>query len=150
MIDKGFLHGSLLLFLGVIIGLSASNLSCGPVPLEGLIFTDGFMHSGHSDNNTSIYMYNYNLSFYNSGNKNIYVNSIEPVLSLDSRIISTQRSLASDVNRYVAAGSVISIEGSIEIDSENSTKEELMEIAPITCINVTSTETIHCFDHPPG
>jgi hypothetical protein len=25
-----------------------------------------------------------------------------------------------------------------------------MEIAPITCINVTSTETIHCFDHPPG
>lgn len=148
MIDKGFLHGTLILFVGVIIGLSVSNLSCGPVPVEGLIFVDGSMYSGHSENNTSIYVYNYNLTFYNSGDKDIYVNTIEPVLSSDPRIISAHESLVSVVNRYVLSGSSISIEGSIEIDSQNATKEELIDIEPIQCINVTSTETIHCFNYP--
>jgi hypothetical protein len=148
MIDKGFLHGSILLFLGVLIGLSVSSLSCGPVPVEGLIFVEGLM-SGGSDTNDSIYMYNYNMTLYNSGDKDIYIDAIEPVLSSDPRIVSTQQSLVSEVNRYVPAGSVISIKGNIEIDSENSTKEELMDIDPIKCINMTSTETIHYFDYPP-
>ncbi|WP_321428511.1 hypothetical protein [uncultured Methanolobus sp.] len=148
MIDKGFLHGSLLLFLGVLIGLSVSSLSCGPVPMEGLIFVDGLM-SGGSGTNDSIYIYNYNLTLYNSGDKDIYIDAIEPVLSSDPRIVSTQQSLVSEVNRYVSAGSIISIEGNIEIDSENLTKEELMDIDPIKCINMTSIETIHCFDSLP-
>jgi hypothetical protein len=148
MIYKGYLHGSILLFLGVLIGLGVSSLSCGPVPVEGLIFVDGLM-SGGSGTNDSIYIYNYNLTLYNSGDKDIYIDVIEPVLSSDPRIVSTQQSLVSEVNRYVPAGSVISIEGNIEIDSKNSTKEELMDIDPIKCINMTSTETIHCFDYPP-
>jgi acyl-CoA synthetase (AMP-forming)/AMP-acid ligase II len=149
MIDKGFLHGSLLLFLGVIIGLSASNLSCDPVPVEGLIFVEGLM-SGHSGNDSSTVVYKYNLTFYNSGNENIYVNTIEPVLSSDPRILSTQHSLVSEINRYVSPDSVVSIEGSILINSENSSKEDLIDIEQtIRCINMTSTETIHCFNYPP-
>ncbi|MDK2825518.1 hypothetical protein SAMN04488589_1794 [Methanolobus vulcani] len=148
MIDKSFLHGTLLLFLGVLIGLSVSSLSCGPVPVEGLIFVDGLM-SAHSDNNGSTNVYTYNLTFYNSGDENIYVNTIEPVLSSDTRIISTQQSLIREINGYVPAGSIISIEGSIIINSENSTKEEIMDIEPIKCINITSTEIIHCFNYPP-
>ena len=148
MIDKGFFHGSLLLFLGVLIGLSISSLSCGPAPVEGLIFVEDVM-SGHSGNDSSTEVYNYNLTFYNSGAEDIYVNTIEPVLSSDPRIITTQQSLVSDINKYVPAGSVISIEGSIILNSENSTKEEIMDIEPIKCINMTSTETIHCFDHQP-
>ncbi|WMW24893.1 hypothetical protein RE474_12535 [Methanolobus sediminis] len=149
MIDKRFLHGSLLLFLGVLIGLSVSSLSCGPVPVEGLIFVDGLM-SGHSGNDSFTEVYNYNLTFYNSGGEDIYVNTIEPVLSPDPRILSTQQSLVSDINRYVPAGSVVSIEGSIIINSENSSKEDLIDIEQtIRCIKMTSTETIHCFNYPP-
>jgi hypothetical protein len=149
MIDKRFLHGSVLLFIGVLIGLSVSSLSCGPVPVEGLIFVESVM-SGHSGNDSFTEVYNYNMTFYNSGNEDIYVNTIEPVLSSDSRILSTQQSLISEIERYVPAGSVVSIEGSILINSEDSTKEEITGIEIIKCINMTSTETIHCFNYPPA
>jgi hypothetical protein len=148
MIDKRFLHGSVLLFVGFLIGLSASSLSCGPVPVEGLTFVEGVV-SGHSANDSSTEVYSYNLTFYNSGNKDIYVNTIDPVLSSDSRILSTQQSLISEIERYVPAGSLVSIKGSILINSENSTKEEIIGIELIKCINMTSTETIHCFNYPP-
>lgn len=149
MVDKRFLHGSLLLFMGVIIGLSVSSFSCGPLPVEGLIFVGGTTNIGASGINDSINIYNYNLTFYNGGEDVVYINTIEPVLDSDPHIISSQESQIKSFNSYVPSGSTISIEGSIKLYSSNSSKVEIMEIEPIQCINMTSTEIIHCFSYPP-
>ncbi|GEM_PF-2071244 len=141
------LYGLLILIVGILIGSSGDTLSCGPVPVEGLLIVEGSSWSGSSDANHSIHLYNYEFDLYNSGQENIYVTEVEPVLAESRLIISSQDSVSRQINSNVAAGSYITINGSIELSTENMSKEEILDIQPIVFVNVSSTQTIPYFIH---
>lgn len=141
------LYGLLILMVGILIGSSGDTLSCGPVPVEGLLIVEGSSWSGSSDENHSIHLYNYEFNLYNSGQENIYVTEVEPLLSESQLIISSQDSVSRQINSNVTAGSYITINGSIELSTENMSKEEILDIQPIVFVNVSSTQTIPYFVH---
>ena len=141
------LYGLLILMVGILIGSSGDTLSCGPVPVEGLLLVDGSAGVGSSDGNQSIHLYNYEFNLYNSGQENIYVTEVEPVLAESRLIISSQDSVSRQINSNVTAGSYITINGSIELSTENMSKEEILDIQPIVFVNVSSTQTIPYFVH---
>ncbi len=143
---QNFSYGLLILVAGILIGLSVSSFSCGPLKVEGLILVDGTTSIGQSDDDPFVSFYNYNFTLYNSGQENIYVTTIEPILAENPYILSSQKSVREVVNKNLTPGSFISVEGTIRFDSGNATKEELMDFEPILYINVSSTETIPYFN----
>jgi hypothetical protein len=139
------LYGLLILMVGILVGSSGNTLSCGPVPVEGLLLVDGSVGVGSLDGNQSIHLYNYEFTLYNSGQENIYVTEVEPVLAESRLIISSQDSVSRQINSNVTAGSYITINGSIELSTENMSKEEIIDIQPIVYVNVSSTQTLPYF-----
>jgi hypothetical protein len=139
------LYGLLILMVGILIGSSGNTLSCGPVPVEGLLLVDGSVGLGSLDGTQSIHLYDYEFTLYNSGQENIYVTEVEPVLAESRVIISSQDSVSRQINSNVRAGSYITINGSIELSTENMSKEEIIDIQPIVYVNVSSTQTLPYF-----
>ncbi|WP_292468235.1 hypothetical protein [Methanolobus sp.] len=141
------LYGLVILFVGILIGSSGDTLSCGPVPVEGLLIVDGSAWGGSSDENQSIHRYNYEFTLYNNGQDDIYITKVEPLLAESRFIISSQDSVSRLINSNVAAGYNISVNGSIELFTENLSKEEILDIQPIVYVNISSTQTIPYLIH---
>lgn len=145
--EKGVSYGLLIIVVAILIGLSGNLWSCGPVPVEGLLIVDSISSIGSSEENSSISLYRYEFTLYNSGEKDFYVTTVEPVLVDRPYVISSQDSVLQEINSYVEAGSSVKVEGIIELYTENSTKEEIMDLKPIMYFNISSTETLPYFTY---
>ncbi|WP_340818444.1 hypothetical protein [Methanolobus sp. WCC4] len=143
--EKGVSYGLLIIVVAVLIGLSGNIWSCGPVPVEGLLIVDGSSSIGSSDDNGSVSIYSYEFTLLNSGGKDIYVTTVEPVLAESPYIITSQASVLQKMNSYVEAGSSLKVEGIIELDTGDVPKEEIMDLKPILYVNVSSTEVLPYF-----
>ncbi|WP_342304783.1 hypothetical protein [Methanolobus sp. ZRKC5] len=143
--EKGLSLVLLIVAAGIIIGAGANMWSCGIVPVEGLFLVDGSSSIGSSDGNNSSNLYKYNFTLFNSG-PDIYVTTVEPVPAQSPYIVSSPASLRQQLDKLVVSGSSITIEGTIELYTENGSKEEIMNLEPIVYVNVSSTQTIPYFD----
>ncbi len=129
---KGLLYGSIIFFAGILMGGSSSMLSCGPVPVEGLILIDGTSSICYDEYNSSNY-YVYSFTLYNGGPDDIYISP---------DIVKIQNRFVHDMNEYLEAGSSITVKGKIELFSKNVSKETIMDIGPVSYLNVSYTQMI--------
>lgn len=143
--EKGLSLVLLIVAAGIIIGAGTNMWSCGIVPVEGLFLVDGSSSIGSSDGNNSSNLYKYNFTLFNSG-PDIYVTTVEPVPAQSPYIVSSADSLRQQLNKLVVSGSSITVEGTIELYTENVSKEEIMELEPIVYVNVSSTQKIPYFN----
>lgn len=140
------LYGLLILMVGILIGSSSNTLSCGPTPVEGLLLVDGVSSVGSSEENGSISIYNYEFTLYNSDQETIYISDIRPVLVQSEYTLSSQESVSRTIGRNLSALSSITVNGSVEMYTANLSKEQIMELRPISYINVSSTQSIPYLD----
>lgn len=143
--EKGISYGLLIIVVGILIGMSTNMWSCGPVKVEGLILVDSTSSIGSSVEDESNTLYTYSFSLYNSGQDDIYITGIQPVLAQSPYIVSSSESLFQKINRFLESESSLTFEGVIELNAENVSKEEIADLKPIVYINVSSTQTIPYF-----
>ncbi|WMW22795.1 hypothetical protein RE476_02935 [Methanolobus mangrovi] len=144
--EKSHSYVLMIIVIAFLISLSTNMWSCGPVQIEGLFLVDGSSSIGSSDANDSNNIFSYSFTLYNSGSNDIYITTIEPVLSQSPYIVSSQDSLRQEINKLVVSGSYVIVEGTIELTG-NVSKEEIMNLEPIVHVNVSSTETIPYFNY---
>lgn len=142
--EKGVFYGLLLFFAGILLGSSGNMQSCGPLQVEGLVLVDSSSSLSHGANN-SISIYNYEITLHNGGQKDIYVTNIKIVPAPGPYDIIFQDSGIHEVNSVIKSGSSLTIGGSAEIGSYNTTKEEIADFTPILALNVSSAESIPYF-----
>jgi hypothetical protein len=145
--DKRLSYGLLIIVAVVLMGSAGNIWSCGPVQVQGLLLVDGTSSIGSSDGNGSGDIYRYEFTLYNSGGEDIFITTVEPVLRQSPYIASSQASVSRELNRLLAAGSSVTVNGTIELATANITKEEIVDLEPILYVNVSSIRSIPYFRH---
>ncbi|SFM25099.1 hypothetical protein [Methanolobus profundi] len=140
--EKNLSYALLIITVGILIGFSGNIWSCGPVQVEGLLVVEGVSSMGLAENNSSVTIYTYEFTLYNSGQEDVYVTSVEPILADSPYILTSQDSVLQDINGYVEAGSSMNVGGTVELFTEGMSKEEIMDLEPIVNVRVSSTETM--------
>ncbi len=93
-------------------------------------------------NNTSIQTYNYDFALYNEGSEEVYLDSIEPLFSKDflARVLTEDHKIIG--NRTIGPHSTIRVKGQVEFNASGLSKKQILNLARIYSVNVTSTKTL--------
>lgn len=95
-----------------------------------------------STNNTSIQAFNYDFVLYNEENKEIHLDSVEPIFTKDllARVLTENHEIIG--NKTISPNSTISVKGQVEFNASGLSKEQILNLDYINGINVTSTKTL--------
>ncbi len=144
---KGFTIVLLVIITALVLSAGTSTFSCGPVKTEGVILVEGTGSIGSSDDNSSENIYTYSFTLYNTGPEDIFVTTVEPELVQSPYIVTHPEEIVHDINQLVSVGSSLTVNGNIDLDSANLTKEDISSLRPIMYLNISSTKTIPYFNN---
>ncbi|ABE51745.1 hypothetical protein [Methanococcoides burtonii] len=137
--DKAIVYGLLILFLGIAIGYSISDMATieeSPGGMKVPVMSVSF--GSIDENNTVSHRLSYNILLYNSGDEDVYVNSVEPIFGehISKMVVTENNTIA--VDRTINANSSVEISGQVELKSTG-----LKAVGSIIGYNISSTETIY-------
>ncbi|NPE27793.1 hypothetical protein HNV12_07420 [Methanococcoides sp. SA1] len=150
--DKAVVYGLLILFLGIAIGYSINDMATIEDVPDGIQVPEMSVGLGPIDeNNTDSHRLSYNILLYNSGDEDVYVNSVEPIFGehISKMVVTENNTIA--VDRNISANSSVEISGQVELNTTGFSKEEISGTTEITTMgsiigyNISSTETIYNF-----
>jgi len=138
--DKTLTFGIILFLFGLMIGISLPWDNSDHSQEDILLIPESTQTMGAAaGNDTNIQLYSYNLTLYNPGSKDIFVESIEPVFQdeFESRMVSDSQRVY--VNKSVAGESFIHVEDEVTFNMSGLSKEDIDRMDPlITGIGVNS------------
>ncbi|UGV41421.1 hypothetical protein J7W08_03740 [Methanococcoides orientis] len=148
--DKAVVYGLLILLLGIAIGYSINDMATVEEVPEGIQIPVMSVGLGSIDgNNTDSHRLSFNAFLYNSGDEDVYVNSVEPIFGENiSKMVVTENNTIV-VDRTINGKSSVEISGQVELNTPGFSKEETIDATEISTIgaiigyNITSTETIY-------
>ncbi|WP_135611976.1 hypothetical protein [Methanococcoides sp. AM1] len=136
--DKAVVYGLLILFLGIAIGYSINDMATVE-EVPGGIQVPEMSAGGHfaDENNTDVPIWSYDITLYNSGNEDVYVNSVEPIFgeNFSKNIVTENNTIV--VEKIINETSSIGVSGQVKLNTTG-----LSEFS-IIGYNITSTETIY-------
>ncbi|WP_305065039.1 hypothetical protein [Methanococcoides sp.] len=143
--DKTVAYGLLILFLGIVIGYSVNDMASSEEAPDGIQVPEMSAGGRFADeNNTDVFIWSYDITLYNSGDGDVYVNSVEPIFSENfSKMVVTENNIIV-VEKTINGTSLVEISGQVELNTTGLSKEEISDINDFSIIgyNITSRETI--------
>lgn len=109
----------------------------------GLEIVESEGASGPADvNNTSIEVYSYNVTLYNEGNEEIYLDSVEPIFRKDLavRVLTEDHEIVG--NKTIKPHSTVHVKGRAEFNFSGLSEEKYSALDYLYGVNVTSTKTL--------
>ncbi|KXS44523.1 hypothetical protein HWN40_12675 [Methanolobus zinderi] len=138
--DKTLTFGIILFLFGLMIGISLPWDNSDQSQEDILLIQESTQTMGAADgNDTDIQLYSYNLTLYNPGSKEIFVESVEPAFrdEFESRMVSDSQRVY--VNESIAVESYIHVEDEVTFNMSGLSKEDIDRMSPvITGIEVNS------------
>jgi hypothetical protein len=136
----------LLLVLTILfIAINEKNDSSQAVNELKIVEAEEALGSVEGVNNTSIQAYTYDFLLYNSGNEDIYLNSVVPLFTKDfsARILTEDHVIVG--NNTLKSNSTIHIKGQVKFNASGLSNEQDSTLARISSVNVTLTKTLPFF-----
>ncbi|MGM0771723.1 MAG: hypothetical protein ACQESU_08985 [Halobacteriota archaeon] len=150
--DKAVVYGLLIFLLGIAIGYSINDMAIVEEVPHGMKVPEMSVGLGLIDeNNTDSHRLSYNIFLYNSGDEDVYVNSVEPIFGENISKMAVTENNTIVVDRTINGKSSLKISGQVELNTTGLSKEEISDATEITTIgsiigyNISSTETIYNF-----
>jgi len=144
--NKAVVYGLLILFLGIAIGYSINDMATIDEVPDGIQVPgmSAYLRSA-AENNTDSHIWFYDIILYNSGDEDIYVNSVEPIFSEDfSKLVLDDNNIIV-VDRSINGTSSVEVSGQAEFNTTGLSKEEILDSTDGNIIGyrISSTETIY-------
>lgn len=97
------------------------------------------------ENNTDMHIFFYDIILYNSGDEEVYVNSVEPVFSENfSKMVLVDKNIIV-VDKIINGTSSVEVSGHVEFNTTGLSKEEILDSTEENIIgySISSTETTY-------
>jgi hypothetical protein len=144
--DKVVVYGLLILFLGIAIGYNVSDMATIEQVPDGMRVPEMSTHMRAVDeNNTDMHIFFYDIILYNSGDEEVYVNSVEPVFSENfSKMVLVDKNIIV-VDKIINGTSSVEVSGHVEFNTTGLSKEEILDSTEENIIgySISSTETTY-------